>query len=105
MAYLESELEQSLKEQNTQLLTGCKKPKGEDLTKLEKYINRLISKFCQPIESLFNWIDEKKKIQTASKVRSTQVLMLHFWGKLSVAFYLLVLNYCFALDKYSSNFS
>jgi hypothetical protein len=93
LAYLESELEQSLKEQNTQLLTGCKKPKGKDLTKLEKYINRLISKLRQPIESLFNWIDEKTNIQTASKVRSSQGLLLHCWGKLAVAFYLLVFNY------------
>ncbi len=35
-------IELSLAEQNTQLYTGCKKPKGKDLTKLEKYRNRLI---------------------------------------------------------------
>lgn len=93
LAYLENELAQFFKNQNTQLLTGCKKPKGKDLTKLEKCINRLISKFRQPIESLFNWIDEKTNIQTASKVRSTQGLMLHCWGKLAFAFYLLVFNY------------
>ena len=93
LAYLESALEQLLKEQNTQLLTGIRKPKGKELTKLEKYLNRLISKFRQPIESLFNWIDEKTKIQTASKVRSTNGLLLHCWGKLSVAFYLLVFKY------------
>lgn len=93
LAYVESALKQFLKEQNTQLLTGLKKPQGKDLTKLEKYINRLISKFRQPIESLFNWIDEKTNIQTASKVRSTNGLLLHCWGKLSVAFYLLVFNY------------
>jgi hypothetical protein len=62
------------------------------MTPPEKYINRLISKFRQPIESLFNWIDEKANIQTASEVRSTNGLMLHCWGKLSVAFYLLVFN-------------
>lgn len=93
LAYLESELEQSLKDQNTHLLTGRKKPKGKDLTKIDKYINRLLSKFRQPIESLFNWINEKTHIQTASKVRSTNGLMLHCWGKLAVAFYLLVFNY------------
>lgn len=93
LAYPETEFEESLYEQNTLLYTGCKKPKGKDLTKLEKYINRLISKFRQPIESLFNWIDEKTNIQTASKVRSSQGLMLHCWGKLAVAFYLLVFNY------------
>jgi hypothetical protein len=93
LAYPELEFAQFLKEQNTQLFTGCKKPKGKDLTKFEKYHNRLISKFRQPIESLFNWINEKTNIQTASKVRSSQGLMLHCWGKLAVAFFLLVFNY------------
>ncbi|HXG86308.1 MAG TPA: hypothetical protein VNI84_19980, partial [Pyrinomonadaceae bacterium] len=64
-----------------------------DLTKLEKYHNRLISKFRQPIESLFNWIHEKTNIQRAGKIRSADGLMLYCWGKLAVAFYLLVFNY------------
>jgi len=49
-------LKQSPKKQDTQLLTGCKKPKGKDLAKLEKYINRLISKFRQPIERLYKLV-------------------------------------------------
>ncbi|MBA2607074.1 MAG: transposase [Acidobacteria bacterium] len=93
LAYPEAEFAQSLKKQSTCLLTGYKKPKGKDLTKFEKYHNRLISKFRQPIESLFNWINEKTNIQTASKVRSTDGLLLHCWGKLAVAFFLLVFNY------------
>jgi hypothetical protein len=93
LAYPEPEFEQSLNQQNTRLLVGHKKPKGKDLTKLEKYHNRLISKFRQPIESLFNWINEKTNIQTASKVRSADGLLLHCWGKLAVAFFLLVFNY------------
>lgn len=93
LAYPETEFKLSLTEQNTRLYTGCKKPKGKDLTKFEKYHNRLISKFRQPIESLFNWINEKTHLQTASKVRSANALMIHCWGKLAVAFYLLVFNY------------
>jgi hypothetical protein len=93
LAYPEPEFEQSLNQQNTRLLVGHKKPKGKDLTKLEKYHNRLISKFRQLIESLFNWINEKTNIQTASKVRSADGLLLHCWGKLAVAFFLLVFNY------------
>lgn len=42
LAYPELEFELSLNGQNTHLLTGCKKPKGKDLTKFEKYHNRLI---------------------------------------------------------------
>ena len=93
LAYPEPDFRLTLNEQNTLLYTGCKKPKGKDLTKFEKYHNRLISKFRQPIESLFNWIHEKTNIQKASKVRSANGLTLHCWGKLAVAFYLLVFNY------------
>ncbi|MGI8640760.1 MAG: hypothetical protein ACR2MG_12550 [Pyrinomonadaceae bacterium] len=93
LAYPEPEFEQILKRQDTSLYTGYKKPKGKDLTKFEKYHNLLVSKFRQPIESLFNWINEKTNIQKASKVRSADGLMLHCWGKLAVAFYLLVFNY------------
>ncbi len=93
LAYPETGFEESLNRQNTHLLVGCKKTKGKDLTKFEKYHNRLISKFRQPIESLFNWIEEKTHIQKASKVRSANALMIHCWGKLAVAFFLLVFNY------------
>ena len=93
LAYPEPDFRQTLNGQNTNLYTGCKKPKGKDLTKFEKYHNRLVSKFRQPIESLFNWIHEKTQIQKASKVRSADGLLLHCWGKLAVAFYLLVFNY------------
>jgi len=93
LAYPEPDFRHTLNKQNTSLYTGCKKPKGADLTKSEKYHNRLISKFRQPIESLFDWINEKTQIQRAGKVRSADGLMLHCWGKLAVAFYLLVFNY------------
>ena len=92
-AYPEAEFENSLGRQNTLLYTGRKKPKGNDLTKFEKYHNRLIAKFRQPIESLFNWINEKTHIQKAGKVRSADGLLLHCWGKLAFAFFLLVFNY------------
>ncbi len=53
-------------------------------------MNSLVAKLE---ESLFNWINEKTNLQTASKVRSADGLMLHCWGKLAVAFFLLVFNY------------
>lgn len=82
-----------LKAQNTQLITPQKKTKGKGLSEFEKYHNRLVAKFRQPIESLFNWIIEKTNIQKASKVRSTDALMIHCWGKLAFAFFLLVFYY------------
>ncbi len=82
-----------LKEQQTRLVAPQKKPKGTELTLDEKYYNRLVRRLRQPIESLFNWVEEKTGIQRASKVRSTDALMIHCWGKLAVAFFLLVFYY------------
>lgn len=93
LAYRDKQLIALLENQNTQLITPVKKPKGKDLTAVQKYHNRLVSKLRQPIESLFNWIIEKTNIQKASKVRSTDALLIHCWGKLAVAFFLLAFNY------------
>lgn len=93
LAFADKHLVESFNQQQTRLVTGQKKPKGRELSEIEKYKNRLIAKLRQPIESLFNWINEKTEIQKASKVRSTNGLMIHCWGKLVVAFYLLVFYY------------
>jgi hypothetical protein len=93
MAFADKAIAELLKEQAAEIITPKKKPKGKELTEFEKYHNRLIAKFRQPIESLFNWINEKTGIQKASKVRSTNGLMIHCWGKLVFAFWLLVFNY------------
>jgi hypothetical protein len=93
LAYPTPEIGSHLKEQQTRLIAPKKKPKGKELTTEENYYNRLVRSIRQPIESLFNWIEEKTGIQRASKVRSTDALMLHCWGKLAVAFFLLVFNY------------
>lgn len=44
-----------------------------------------VSRFRQPIESFFNWIQEKTGIQNASKVRSEKGLLVHVFGKLAAA--------------------
>lgn len=93
LAYPTPEIISHLKEQQTRLIAPQKKPKGKELTLDEKYYNRLVRRIRQPVESLFNWIQEKTGIQRASKVRSTDALMIHCWGKLAVAFFLLVFNY------------
>jgi len=93
LAYPTPEIILHLQAQHTRLIAPRKKPKGKELTTDEKYYNRLVRRIRQPIESLFNWIQEKTQIQRASKVRSTNALMIHCWGKLAVAFFLLVFNY------------
>lgn len=59
---------------------------------MQKYYNRLVSKIRQPIEGFFNWLIDKTDIQRASKVRSTDALFIHCFGKLTFAFILLVFN-------------
>ncbi len=81
-----------LLEQQTKLYAPVKKPKGKELSDSEKYYNRLVSRLRQPIESFFNWLIDKTDIQRAGRVRSTEGLMLHCWGKLTFAFFLLVFN-------------
>ncbi len=42
------------------------------------------------VESLFNWIEEKTGIQRASKVRSYNGLLVHVFGRLAAAMWLLL---------------
>lgn len=81
-----------LEQQLTTLYAPVKKPRGKELSDTQKYYNRLVSRLRQPIESFFNWLIDKTDIQRASKVRSTDSLMIHCFGKLSFAFLLLVFN-------------
>jgi hypothetical protein len=92
-AYPARDLAQALKEQETQLLTPLKKPKGGELTQTQKAYNRMVNRLRQPIESFFNWLNEKTQIQNASKVRSTESLLVQCWGKLAFAMLSLVFNY------------
>jgi hypothetical protein len=50
-----------------------------------------VSKIRQPIESLFNWLNEKTTVQKAVKVRSMQGLPVHMTGKIAIAFIYLIL--------------
>lgn len=89
-AYCDSALKKRLKEQNTELFVPRKKPKGKDQTASDKHYSRLVSRFRQPIESFFKWLNDKTQIQRAGLVRSTDGLLLHCFGKLSFALLLLV---------------
>lgn len=94
-AYADTELEKSMQENNRILLTPIKNKKGwEALLKqrdlaFNELFNKAVSTVRQPIESLFNWINEKTQIQNASKVRSENGLKLHLYGKITVALMLL----------------
>ena len=71
--------------QDSCLSTPVKKKKGEQIGMAEEILSTAVSRVRRPIESLFNRIEEKTGIQTASKVRSTQGLLVHVFGKLAAA--------------------
>ena len=81
-----------------ELFTPVKAIKGEspEITKREKAARDLfstaVSKVRQPIESLFNWLNEKTNIQRAMKVRSTSGLLVHTMGKIAIALITLILT-------------
>ena len=89
-AFCDAALKRQLEEQNTELFVPLKKPKGKDQSESDKRYSRLVSRFRQPIESFFKWLNDKTQIQTASSVRSADGLLLHCFGKLSFALFLLV---------------
>lgn len=78
--------------QALQLLTPERGRRGRQVTLLEQALSQRVSRLRQPIESFFNWLQEKTGIECASKVRSTDGLVRHVYGKLAAALYLLKSN-------------
>jgi len=97
-AYLDTLGREILNQQNAEIYTPVKKEKGqENLYLFKQLLSTSVSRVRQPIESLFieslfNWIEEKTGIQIAFKVRSTQGLMVHVFGRLAAAMFLLAFN-------------
>lgn len=74
------------------LHTPRKKKKNEhDIGADGRLISTAVSRVRQPIESFFNWIDQKTAIQSGSKIRSRQGLLVHIFGRLTAAMILLCL--------------
>lgn len=83
---------------NSTMFTPVKAVKGqpEIIKQINKAANDLfstaVSRVRQPIEALFNWLIEKTDIQRASKVRSTNGLLVHVFGRIAAAFIFLIFN-------------
>ncbi len=93
-AYVDELLSRILAEQGSSLNTPIKKKKGQKrLFLFQDALSTLVSKVRQPIESLFNWIQEKTGIQIASQVRSTQGLLVHVFGKMAAAMLMLLADF------------
>ena len=90
-AYADKTLQDTLKRNNSDLLTPIKLIKGESkqTRQFKKAADDLfstaVSVVRQPIESFFNWLIEKTDIQNASKVRNTKGLLLHTFGAIASA--------------------
>ena len=84
----ESHVDQLAEEQNVKLLTPIKKIKDTFQFKGGDTFSQWVSSVRQPMESLFNWIQEKTKIQNASKVRSENGLITHVFARMVAAFFI-----------------
>ena len=79
------------KDYRVHVLACQKRKKGQKhLFADQKFFNTMISQIRQPIESFFNWLEQKTSIQMASKVRSLKGLFKHVYGKLAAALFLLI---------------
>lgn len=93
-AYIDSLLSQTLAEQGSTLHTPVKKQRGQkNLFLFQEALSTIVSQVRQPIESLFNWIQQKTGIHIASQVRSTQGLLVHVFGKMAAAMFMLLTNF------------
>lgn len=85
--------EKLYQDQKTYIYTPVKLVKGqtENQRQFKKAADDLfstaVSRVRQPIEALFNWINEKTDLQNASKIRATNGLMVHIFGALATALF------------------
>lgn len=83
--------EQLETDQQVELHTPIRRKKGQPFLRSDQQLyGTLVSRVRQPIESLFNWINQKTNIENASKVRSANGLLVHVFGKLAAAMFMLV---------------
>jgi hypothetical protein len=90
-AYGDSQTRAALAERRVTLCTPEKRPLRQPDWQPGLW-SRFVSAMRQPVESCFNWLIQRAGIQDASKVRSTDGLLVHCYGKLTVCCLLLLFN-------------
>jgi IS5 family transposase len=88
-AYHHVATQAEFKERGSFLVASYKRHCNEPERNVPTLYNRFVSAMRQPLESLFNWLIQKTELQNASRVRSSQGLKVHCYGKLAVACLLL----------------
>jgi IS5 family transposase len=92
-AYFHTETAAACRERGWFLLAAHKRHRNEPESSVPTLYNRFVSAIRQPLESLFNWLIQRTDLQNVARVRSSQGLKMHCYGKLAVA--------CFLLTPYS----
>ena len=86
-AYIDADWKETLeKEYGVQIRTPRKKRRGDTRSDGDT-MSAFVSSVRQPIESFFNWLSDLTNIQAASKVRSSQGLLLHIFGRVAFAMF------------------
>jgi len=87
-AYARPDAEEAKEKYSVSVLTPVKKKKGQKyLDAADQWLSKAVSSVRQPIESIFNWLEEKTGIECASKVRSYEGLLVHVFGRLAAALF------------------
>jgi len=78
-------------ENNVTMYTPVKLKKGQErLDSADSLFSSAVSRVRQPIESFFNWLQEKTQIEQASKIRSANGLIAFIFARISFACLLFV---------------
>jgi IS5 family transposase len=84
-AYFHDETATDCQQKGWHLVASYKRHRNEPKKDVPTLYNRFVSAIRQPLESLFNWLIQRTDLQDASRVRSSQGLKVHCYGKLAVA--------------------
>jgi hypothetical protein len=84
-AYSDLETKLNLQSKGVSLLTPHKRKRNESVFDSNRLWSRFVSSKKQPLESFFKWLITKTDFQNASRVRSTNGLLTHCFGKLAIA--------------------
>jgi len=87
-AYIDKEWSEYMQKINqVEIYTPIKLKKGQkNLDSADKLFSSAVAQVRQPIESFFNWINKRTRIQEASLVRSTNGLLSFVYARIAACF-------------------
>lgn len=91
-AYIDSEWAKTLEQEHgLKIITPRKRAKGDTLPFGDAY-STSVSTLRQPIESFFNWLNNRFHIQGASFIRSAEGLLFHVFSAIAAALFFKLFN-------------